>query len=357
MTAPYAQAAMSYLTTKLGGPLPLPVRGKFPPPTGWTGWGAPYPSGADVLAWAEEKPTANVGLRLSDGVLGIDVDAYDGKHGQRTFSRLEQTLGPLPPTVRSTSRGDGVSGIRLCRVPPRHAWAGVVSATHDDGEETKGIEVIHLGHRYVVCWPSVHGKTGSTYRWLTDDGTDLGRLPTLDDLPELPEAWVDYLRRGTAGEASRRADLTDDQTQAWLDGLDMRDACDRVRLVRQAVADAIASDSRHDSARDAMLRLLRAGEQGHRGAGVGLDLARAAFIQTVTADNSRTTEAAEGEWDRMLTGGVAKIVATPSKPDSVGCVCVDAWVGKLDVNTGEVPANLRPTRSAASAPELQRWAV
>src|SRR5436190_14422542 len=208
MSRPYETAAMEYLATKLGGPVPLPERRKKYPPNGWTGWGAPYPSGPDVAAWAEERPTANIGLRLADGVLGLDVDAYEGKDGQRTLGRLEQTLGALPATIRSTSRGDGASGIRLYIVPGGIAWAGVASAKQDDGTKTRGIEVIHLGHRYVVCWPSLHDESGETYKWLAHDGTDLGRLPTIDDLPQLPVRWVEYLRRGSAEDAARSADLT-----------------------------------------------------------------------------------------------------------------------------------------------------
>jgi hypothetical protein len=355
MSRPYADGSALYLPTKLGGPLPLPVRGKGPPPDGWTGWAGPFPSGADVEEWAHASPRANIGLRLADGVLGLDVDAYGGKDGHRTLTRLEQTLGKLPPTVRSTSRGDGVSGIRLYRVPATRAWAGIVSATHADGEVTKGIEVIHLGHRYAVCWPSVHNDTRSTYRWLDNDGQPVDRLPTLGDLPELPRAWVDYLVRGKAEDAAHTADLTDEQTRSWLDDLDDREACDYVRQLQQQVADAMASNSRHDSVRDGVLRLLRAGEQGHRGTQRALALGRAAFSAAVTADGSRTSVQAAGEWDRMLEGGVARIVATPSAADVIGCTCMDAWDGKVDQATGEIEQPPTTCSLDAAHAVYRRW--
>jgi len=339
MSRPYADAASRYLATKLGGPIPLPARGKFPPLKGWTGWGAPFPSGADVEEWSQATPKANVALRLADSVLGVDVDAYGGKDGHVTLRRLLGTLGPLPPTVRSTSRGDGVSGIRLFRVPPGLTWAGEVEAQHEDGSTTKGIELVHLGHRYVVCAPSVHPE-GSAYRWLDEAGKPLDRLPALEDLPELPEPWGRYLRRGRAAEAGQRAEMSDAENREWLEALDDRDACIHVRLLEQQVADAIAGDSRHDSVRTEVLRLLRAGEQGHRGARRGLTLARSAFIAAVTGDGSRKRKPAEGEWDRLLEGGIAKIVATPSRPSGIerGCQCDDAWDDRqrIDEQTGEI---------------------
>ncbi len=354
MSRPYADGAALYLPTKLGGPLPLPVRGKGPPPDGWTGWAGPFPSGADVEEWTRTSPRANIGLRLADGVLGLDVDAYGGKDGHRTLARLEETLGKLPPTVRSTSRGDGRSGIRLYRVPAGRAWSGVVSAEHADGEVTKGIEVIHLGHRYAVCWPSVHNDTGSIYRWLDGDGCPVDRLPTWDDLPDLPQAWVAYLVRGTAEDAARTAELTDERTCTWLDDLDDREACDYVRQLRQQVADAMASNGRHDSVRDGMLRLLRAGEQGHRGTQTALKLGRSAFINAVTADGSRTSKQAAGEWDRMLEGGVAKVVATPSDPHS-RCTCLDAWDGRVGLATGEIEAPPTTCSLDAAHAVYRRW--
>lgn len=356
MTRPYGDYAALYLATRLGGPIPLPPHKKVPPPTGWTGWGAPYPTGADVAEWTEAQPHGNIGLRLADGVLGIDIDAYGGKHGQRTLQRLEGTLGPLPTTVRTTSRGDGTSGIRLYRVPECLAWAGEVQAVHEDGEITKGIELIHLGHRYALCYPSMHDKTGSTYQWLDRDRQRMERLPTLDDLPDLPERWVAYLQRGTASDAAAKADLTDEQTRTWLGDLDNSDACDYVRALRQTVADAIASDSRHDSVRGEILRLLRAGEQGHRGTKTALAVGRTAFINAVTADDSRKDDkTAAAEWDRMVDGGVAKVVATPSREDIAGCVCMDAWEGRVNTETGEITDEKAPCTLEAAHEAYARW--
>ncbi len=45
----------------------------------------------------------NVGLRLPECVLGIDVDAYAGKSGAATLAEAEARLGALPLTWRSTA--------------------------------------------------------------------------------------------------------------------------------------------------------------------------------------------------------------------------------------------------------------
>jgi len=89
-----------------------------------------------------------VALRLVTGVVGIDVDAYGGKQGERILARLEQLLGSLPATVVSTSRTDGVSGIGLFQVPPGRLWTPAVRARQQDGLVTGHIDVIQRSHRY-----------------------------------------------------------------------------------------------------------------------------------------------------------------------------------------------------------------
>src|SRR4051794_34890295 len=69
----YAVAAPAYLA-RGWAPLPLPPRRKYPPPDGWTGYDAPYPSSADVQTWVEDRGHWNIGLRLPDTLLGLDVD-------------------------------------------------------------------------------------------------------------------------------------------------------------------------------------------------------------------------------------------------------------------------------------------
>ena len=101
----YAAGATLYRQAGWRAPLPIRPGTKGPPPTGWTGHDGAWPSEEQVNAWKQEKhPESNLGLRLQYGLVGIDVDAYDGKTGGRTLKEAESRWGPLLPTYRSSSR-------------------------------------------------------------------------------------------------------------------------------------------------------------------------------------------------------------------------------------------------------------
>jgi hypothetical protein len=186
--AVYAAGYETYWNLGWRGVLPLPPRGKWPPPAGFTGHSGADPSYADVHTWAQEKPDANLCLRLpADGVMGIDVDAHSGKTGGQTMTDHEKQWGQLPPSPRSSSRhadGDTVSGIRLYRAP-----AGIEFIN-----ELPCVDIIQRHHRYAMCWPSIHPDTGRQYYWYSPDG-DPCEPPRPDSLPDLPAPWVEGLRK------------------------------------------------------------------------------------------------------------------------------------------------------------------
>jgi hypothetical protein len=157
----YARYAPLYLA--LGySPLPLPAGQKKSPPRGYHGREGKWASEEQVQRWCAERPDGNIALRLPRGVIGIDVDAHRSLAALEAWRNLEARLGPLPPGPRSTSRNDGVSGIRLFRVP-------VDFECHGDLPEVDGTspgEVIQHHHRYVVAPPSIHPDTGKAYGWL-----------------------------------------------------------------------------------------------------------------------------------------------------------------------------------------------
>lgn len=163
------------------GTLPVPFREKRLPPAGFTGLNGRWPTEQEVEQWSRRAD--NIALRLPAEVKGFDVDAYDDKGGADTLAALEAEHGMLPPTWRSTSRDDGVSGVRLYRVP------GDLGNVADLGS---GIEVCQFGWRYVMVYPSVH-PSGAVYAWFGPDG-DQCDPPALEDLPALPAAWVTWLR-------------------------------------------------------------------------------------------------------------------------------------------------------------------
>src|SRR5690242_19661439 len=117
MTGPYGEAAQAYW--RAGWANPIPVRGKDVPVTGYTGYEGRGVSWPDISAWLEgDEAGHNIALRLPGDIIGIDVDAYDGKVGDVSLAAAEAELGPLPEAARSTSRPPfAPSGIRFYRVP------------------------------------------------------------------------------------------------------------------------------------------------------------------------------------------------------------------------------------------------
>ncbi len=305
---PYADAAVDY-HSRGWSPVPLPPGCKKPPPTGWTGYAAPYVSGADVHEWASNGyATANIGLRMPETVLGLDLDAYDGKPGLETMLAATDRLGPLPPSPRSSSRPDDpVSGIRFYRVPPRRRWADVLGP---------GVEVIHYGHRYACVAPSLHPE-GRDYAWYAPGNTVIDS-PAVDELPDLPAAWVADLDRGDIATRAEKADVLDADVATWLGELPTGDPCRYVsRLLVEAEGGLEVAASRHDTVRGYIGKMVRAGEQGHRGAVSGLNTLEA--IWRTSLGRGKPREPDPGEWDRMVTGAVALVVKDPTSVFDKGC--------------------------------------
>ncbi|WP_100485857.1 bifunctional DNA primase/polymerase [Mycobacteroides abscessus] len=192
-------------------PIALPEGHKFPPPTGVTGYSDRDGTDADFIAWQRERgPNANVGLRCHADVIGLDVDAYDGKRGLETLTEHSTRLGDLPDTWVTTARDDG-SGIRWFRVPTGTKLIPELKA--DDGS-TGHIEVIQRHHRYGVAPGSVH-HTGAYYRLHGPDGAELRELmPRPEELPMLPKRWRDALTTKAGGAVKGH---TDAEVERWLD--------------------------------------------------------------------------------------------------------------------------------------------
>lgn len=215
-SGPFARAAHIYRQAGWHGTLPLGSRPgvKYPPPSGWTGHGAPYPSAADVAAWSETHGDRNIGLRMPPSVIGLDVDDYGDKTGAATLAQLELNFGPLPPTWVSSAR-PAPSGIRFYRVP--HERAGVINWP---GEAGKFIEIIQPGHRYAVVWPSTNPEAaGAEYRWRHENGDhyDPTDVPGPDDLPTLPVRWIEGLALPYV--TVDKTSLGSDSAAAWWGGL------------------------------------------------------------------------------------------------------------------------------------------
>jgi hypothetical protein len=340
---PYADAAALYWDAGWRGILPLPAGRKASPPTGWTGRGGAWPSRPDVQAWRDgHEGAGNLGLRLPEDIIGLDVDNYSGKTGAATLAAATEQYGELPATWRSTSRDDGVSGIRLYRIPPGLAWPG---------ELGPGTEIIQHIHRYVVAWPSVHPE-GRVYRWITPDGlTAATAIPSPDDLPTLPDSWVAGVTQGRLFEDLVKADLNDLQITAWLTAHGAGPQCVAVKMTvdRYITERLTGTGSRHDAARDATARLMRMAAEGHTGIIAAVNEIGTAFRGAILADTNRAQD--QGEWQRLYIGAIRlAAVDTPSRPPQDPCIVPDVTV--LDISTVTVEDAAEATRKRALEAEV-----
>jgi len=327
---PFGAAAQQYWSLGWREVLPLPPGQKWPPPPGWTGHDGAEPSWADLQAWLDgAERHGNIALRLPRGVLGLDVDAYGDKRGAATLAELAEQFGPLPDTWMSSARDDGVSGIRLYRLPAEFAELEGPGAVHWPGEAGPNIEIIQYGHRYAVVWPSINPHAdGAEYGWVWPGGTRIRTafdpIPRRDELAELPLTWAQGLAR--AGERRHGAELDDDASRSWLDKCRASPACDIVLRTAQTAAAELAAraSARHEVMRDAVHALARMGGEGHAGAADALGWLRPRFIEAVSDDRSEQTAA--GEWLRALAGAVRLAAGTDREPRQA-CGC-DVWAGR-----------------------------
>ena len=121
--AVYGRVAVPLRALGWLGVLPLPVGQKWPPPPGLTGANGRDPNDSEIVSWIRDRPCANVAIRYPEGVIGLDVDNYDGKPAARTLAAHEAQLGLPPATWIITSRNDDLSGTRLYQVEPGPAVA------------------------------------------------------------------------------------------------------------------------------------------------------------------------------------------------------------------------------------------
>lgn len=241
------------------------------------------------------QPHRNLGLRMPPGVIGIDVDAYDGKKGAVTLAELEDKAGSrLPATWVLTARDDRSSGIRLFRVP-----ADTKLADQTD------IEMIQRHHRYAMAAGSLH-KTGRLYRLLrSDTWTESPVIPHVDELPLLPTAWVKLLKaKDQTREFSGVVVQSDEHVQAWID--------DHATGVGFGPADAAKAyddawgdyGSRNTSVFVALVHGLRAARDGKCGAAEVIGWIGERHHAACLSDGSRA-----GRNDEEIARAVSRIVS------------------------------------------------
>lgn len=306
-TIGYADAVDEYWRQGWRGILPLRRGRKIAPPAGFTGSTGQDPSYPDVMSWAELYPDGNLCLRMPADVIGIDVDAYGAKTGAATLAEAERRWGALPPTTLTTSRDDGVSGIRLYRIP---AGVEVVEGIEFPELGIGDIETVQRHHRYALAWPSIHPE-GRGYWWRNSGGQIIG-IPAVQDLPELPAAWLEALR--AASPRHHGCEGSYPATEALTAGEPSTAVVERLR---QAIKELnLPGSSRHDTARGHVLALMRLGKRGEPGVEPALRALGEMFIALVTPDRAGGRGEAEREYRSFVVGpGAGRELARPSNTD------------------------------------------
>ena len=182
-----------YERAGLGIVFPLPEGKKTPPPPGVTGGDTPYATRAQANRWLSEGRYGNFGLRVPEGVLGVDFDA---RKGGSVLPWLKHRVTEAP---RSTSRGpDDPSGVYFFRVPN-----ALLPDLRDRHLAEYGTEAVRPQHRYAAVWPSIHPTTHAEYRWyLPGNPVPLDEPPGIDLFPEISEAEL----RSAMAAAPRKDD-------------------------------------------------------------------------------------------------------------------------------------------------------
>jgi len=334
-------------------PLPLPVREKFPPPFGWTGSAkknsGKLPAKGQCETWEKDGfgpwKAGNIALRLPKNVIGIDVDMYDGKEGRASLLAAEERWGPLPKTWKASSRADG-SGILLFRIPEGLAWASEIGP---------GIEIIRWDHRYAVVCPSVHPATGERYEWIEPDGNIAADyFPGIDELEELPDAWVNGLTGDRQVWKERpEAELTRAEVSAWVEARPDGDACSELTGTLERGLKDIAKGGKegglHEAGLKAVWGVLRDAAHGHPGARGALGDLRAAFLKAAEKRSKVRKVEAAAEWFRIVDDGVRKTAAGIAPSDEDVCAAVGESWNAAAVAGKDIPGQYYPTTDIGNA--------
>lgn len=278
-------------------------------------------------AWKNQFRGSSVNLRMwdvenEDGfeTIGIDVDHYNEKKGYDYFKELEQRLGPLPATWRSSSRGamdENPSGIRFYKIPSGlNCW----------DFKGKNIDIIWKGNRYATAWPAVSGKTGRLYRWY-DEGDSLapvGTVPTVWELPELPEAWVNEITKQREKFFSANEDIlvNIEEIDEWIETTlfdfygEMCDCTKRVFDKRMSVfADTL---EHHEPQKDTIWQLCQMALEHHRGCGTAIDAYIEAWIEDAGNKEKRDLGEAQRELKNSYQGAMRKLFGRELKDKECG---------------------------------------
>lgn len=314
-TTPYHEAAVSYLMSGWNI-LVLPLGQKFPPPAGTTGVGGmDVDEEVSLIDWMEEG--GNIGLRMGEDMIGIDVD---GIAGYGVFKALEKKLGALPiEYIVSSHRSHSEGFTAFFKVPVGTAFKGHAGAN---------IDIIQHNHRYQVVAPSVH-PTGRVYEWRTwVGGNTVPFIPEASDLPPLPSPWVEYLKKeGSVSPSPVEAHstpspspvedyptLSPEELNAALEG----EGCSLMNKITGTRIKALRSpkSSRHDAMVLAVWAIVSEAHKGHTGGQDALDRYKRAWLAKFTP-----SEATERDLNAEFRSSVLGAQAKQEGSEKGTCAC------------------------------------
>lgn len=313
--------------------LPLLDGSKGVTPSGFSGYEGVPPTAEDIAGWVRDFGDRGVCLRFRPDMVGIDFDDYESpKHAAGVASAALVGRPPLPLTWRVTSRFgddyDGVSGVRVFRLPEEYAarakqkvWAGQVAGC-------PAIELLRFGHRQMNCWPTMH-KRGTQYGAMNEATGEIvyGPLPKPETMPLLPEEWCELLlipsaRKGYVAPATNGHHKPQEAPSApaegaeaaeeagswvgtasrfWTPGMPCPETSRRLAQYFESLL-----QHRHDTARRALMSLAYAGRDGHRGVRRAAGTLQGAFVAAATSkagdDRARSVAMALAEWERLVAG-------------------------------------------------------
>lgn len=393
-----ADTVNAYRKAKWKTLVPLPYGKQAKAPVGYTGRNAKKPDQDTYKKWIRESRTGvKIQLGLIEGsktagpsniaivhgylTIAIDVDDYEyidkktqekkWKTGGKSLKQLESELGQLPTTWVSSARGapdQSPSGQRFFRLRPEHA----TNVLRYNDKPADSIEIVRAGHRYSVVWPSMNGRLGEQYVWwrrIRLEGRSVWRIqagpPNINDLPFLPDRWVEHLtsgftpyqetRKTEAGVFSRGDMLKWIDERAFNGSWDSEDEDGEVtggefepapcRAMQSALDKALdelteGSGGAHDIMARKLWHGLGLAHEGHSGIKIFLSAFHDAFIDEVQGRRDGGKVEADEEWNRALIGAFEAATARED-PIATSCPCFKFDAEALKgIETDKDPASL-----------------
>lgn len=158
--------------------IPIRTREKVPL-VAWETYQSRRASEAEIDAWFQRHPDANIGIVTGEisNLVVLDIDPQHG--GAQSLDELESRNEPLPRTVEAITGGGGRHLYFTYPPRPLRNRAGLVA----------GLDLRGQGGM-VVAPPSIH-PSGRAYAWAP------GRDPAACDVAALPQ-WIVRLAAGPA---------------------------------------------------------------------------------------------------------------------------------------------------------------